>query len=186
MSSFVPKLAFIQEAALAYPLGRELMSRLQAEDVEVSVYEKRIPISTKKTFRERFLLSKRTMVVLIWKRREFQTCRPSAHYQLPLVSGCPGSCQCCYLAVRPATTERRADTRQIRGWSDSGERPAEGSAPMTSSPSLGGKGGASRSVSHVPVSIRREVPAWSRFRPSLTGRYVKRPEKGSHWDRRAD
>jgi len=97
VSSFVPKLAFIQEAALAYPLGRELMSRLQAEDVEVSVYEKRIPISTKKTFRERFLLSKRTMVVLVWKRREFQTCRPSAHYQLPLVSGCPGLCQYCYL-----------------------------------------------------------------------------------------
>ncbi|HHY32061.1 MAG TPA: spore photoproduct lyase, partial [Firmicutes bacterium] len=73
------------------------MSRLKAEDVEVSVYEKKIPLSTQKTFAERFFLSKRTMVVLVWKRRDFQTCRPSAHYQLPLVSGCPGLCEYCYL-----------------------------------------------------------------------------------------
>lgn len=97
MGPFIPKLAFIQEAALAYPLGRELMNRLKAEDVEVSVYEKKIPLSTQKTFAERFFLSKRTMVVLVWKRRDFQTCRPSAHYQLPLVSGCPGLCEYCYL-----------------------------------------------------------------------------------------
>ncbi|MGL4799436.1 MAG: spore photoproduct lyase, partial [Cellulosilyticaceae bacterium] len=30
----------------------------------------------------------------------FQSCKPSAHYQLPLVSGCMGKCQYCYLNTR--------------------------------------------------------------------------------------
>ena len=28
---------------------------------------------------------------------KFQTCKPSAHYQLPLMSGCIGQCEYCYL-----------------------------------------------------------------------------------------
>lgn len=97
MTSFVPRQALIQEAALEYPLGRELLGRLQAEGVQVSLYDKKIPPPPQEDFAQRFFRSKRTMVVLVWKRRDFQTCRPSAHYQLPLVSGCPGLCQYCYL-----------------------------------------------------------------------------------------
>ncbi len=97
VSPFVPRFAFVQEAALAYPLGRRLAAALKARGAEVSIYAKRIPASSERAFREKFLASKRTMVVLVWKRREFQTCKPSAHYQLPLVSGCPGLCQYCYL-----------------------------------------------------------------------------------------
>lgn len=40
---------------------------------------------------------KRTLVVGIKKSLKFQTCKPSAHYQLPLVSGCMGQCEYCYL-----------------------------------------------------------------------------------------
>lgn len=39
------------------------------------------------------------MVVSVRKLSEFQSCKPSAHYQLPLVSGCPGHCQYCYLST---------------------------------------------------------------------------------------
>ncbi|MDP2858453.1 MAG: spore photoproduct lyase, partial [Bacillota bacterium] len=40
---------------------------------------------------------KRTLVVSVRRTLDFQTCRPSAHYQLPLVSSCPGACSYCYL-----------------------------------------------------------------------------------------
>ncbi len=41
--------------------------------------------------------SKKTLVVGVKKGFKFQTCKPSAHYQLPLVSGCMGQCEYCYL-----------------------------------------------------------------------------------------
>ena len=97
MSPFIPKLALIQRNALSYPLGNELMKRFEARGIRTLVYEKRVPVSSHETFREGFLAAKRTIVVLVWQRREFQTCKPSAHYQLPLTSGCPGLCQYCYL-----------------------------------------------------------------------------------------
>ena len=37
------------------------------------------------------------MVVSTKKSLKFQTCKPSANYQLPLVSGCMGRCEYCYL-----------------------------------------------------------------------------------------
>lgn len=40
---------------------------------------------------------KSTLVVGIRKSYEFQSCKPSAHYQLPLVSACMGMCEYCYL-----------------------------------------------------------------------------------------
>ena len=44
--------------------------------------------------------AKKTLVVRVRKEKEFSTCRPSAHYQLPLVTSCPGLCQYCYLQTR--------------------------------------------------------------------------------------
>lgn len=41
--------------------------------------------------------SKKTLVVGVKKGLKFQSCKPSAHYQLPLVSGCMGQCEYCYL-----------------------------------------------------------------------------------------
>jgi len=40
---------------------------------------------------------KKTLVVGIKRSMKFQSCKPSAHYQLPLLSGCTGQCQYCYL-----------------------------------------------------------------------------------------
>lgn len=40
---------------------------------------------------------KNTLVVGTNKTSKFQSCKPSANYQLPLVSGCTGQCQYCYL-----------------------------------------------------------------------------------------
>ncbi|MBZ4687235.1 MAG: Radical domain protein [Clostridiales bacterium] len=49
--------------------------------------------SAQEAFRE----AKKTLVVGVRKSKEFQTCKPSAHYQLPLSTSCPGKCQYCYL-----------------------------------------------------------------------------------------
>lgn len=97
MSSFVPHLVFMQKAALNYPLGQELIERFHNEGIEVLFYTKNIPTFHHKSFKEGFLFFKRIMVISVWRRKEFQTCKPSAHYQLPLVSGCPGLCEYCYL-----------------------------------------------------------------------------------------
>lgn len=39
----------------------------------------------------------RKLAVGTKKSLKFQSCKPSAHYQLPLVSGCMGQCEYCYL-----------------------------------------------------------------------------------------
>lgn len=40
---------------------------------------------------------KNTLVVGVRKTLNFESCKPSAHYQLPLVTGCTGKCEYCYL-----------------------------------------------------------------------------------------
>ncbi len=97
MPSFVPARVLISRDALSHSLGGRLADVFAGRKIPVTVYNGRIPSASRSPFRERYLWSKRTMVVLVRQEREFQTCKPSAHYQLPLVSGCPGLCQYCYL-----------------------------------------------------------------------------------------
>jgi spore photoproduct lyase len=97
MEAFIPRVVFIQKSALEYPLGSKLLEEFNSRGIEVSLYDKRIPTTRGRTFKDQFFRAKRTLVALVWTRREFQTCKPSAHYQLPLVSGCPGHCEYCYL-----------------------------------------------------------------------------------------
>lgn len=93
----MPGLVLIARDALEYSLGTELADRFRSAGVQVTVYDKRVPSAMGGGFREKYIASKRTLVVMVRGRREFQTCKPSAHYQLPLVSGCPGLCEYCYL-----------------------------------------------------------------------------------------
>ncbi|WP_170074690.1 spore photoproduct lyase [Paraclostridium dentum] len=46
---------------------------------------------------EQYRSGKETLVVGKRSSLKFQTCKPSAHYQLPIVSGCMGRCEYCYL-----------------------------------------------------------------------------------------
>ncbi len=56
-----------------------------------------MPVEKGLTEPEKYRRAKRTLVVSVRRTLDFQTCRPSAHYQLPLVSSCPGACSYCYL-----------------------------------------------------------------------------------------
>ncbi|SHF42781.1 spore photoproduct lyase [Desulforamulus putei] len=96
---FIPKRVFIEPAALEYELGRRLRDRFRSEGIPVTVTgaHNRVTGIPGKTAQEAFMEAKRTLVVGIRRGKEFQTCKPSAHYQLPLVTSCPGKCEYCYL-----------------------------------------------------------------------------------------
>ena len=93
------KRVIFEPQALNYPLGRKLYERFHEESVEVLMTpsHNRVTCIPGKTARESFLEAKRTLVVGVRRSRDLQTCRPSAHYQLPLVTSCPARCEYCYL-----------------------------------------------------------------------------------------
>lgn len=99
--TFIPKRVFFEPDALEYPLGRELFQHFTSMGIEVkkTPSHNRITGIPGKTPQEAYLEGKRTLVVGVRRSLDFQTCKPSAHYQLPLVTSCPGKCEYCYLAT---------------------------------------------------------------------------------------
>jgi len=97
-SSFFPKRVIFEPGALNYPLGRRLLDHFSGTEAEI-LYTKshnrvtQIPGEGARAYRE----AKETLVVGVRRSRSFATCRPSAHYQLPLATSCPGMCEYCYL-----------------------------------------------------------------------------------------
>ena len=94
---FIPNKVLIEEKALHYANGK---------NIEKFFMERNIPITYIKNTRvklegnslaEKYAYGKNILVVGVRKISSFQTCKPSAHYQLPLVSGCMGMCEYCYL-----------------------------------------------------------------------------------------
>jgi spore photoproduct lyase len=95
---FIPQRAIIEEKALEYERGNEILKELQRQEIEVKIMKGgRVSGIPGKTEQEMFYHGKNTLVVGVRKESEFQTCKPSAHYMLPLVSGCSGMCEYCYL-----------------------------------------------------------------------------------------
>ncbi|MBS5822266.1 MAG: spore photoproduct lyase [Clostridium argentinense] len=95
---FNPKRVIFEEGALTYDKGKELLEFFKTQDVEIK-YSKsgRISGSPGKSPREMYGEGKSTLVVGVRNTLKFESCKPSAHYQLPLVSGCMGMCEYCYL-----------------------------------------------------------------------------------------
>lgn len=95
---FKPYKVVFDEKALEYKLGKELYDTFKKSDSEVLLNRGGRVIGKKDESEiEKFVSSKRTLVVGVRKITEFQSCKPSANYQLPLVSGCNGMCEYCYL-----------------------------------------------------------------------------------------
>ncbi len=102
MKPFLPATAIFRKNALEYPLGKKLQQLFTGMDeIETHVVSPRGPFPGNKDlcFRDKFIKAKKTLVVSVRSLGEFQTCKPSAHYQLPLVTGCPAHCQYCYLST---------------------------------------------------------------------------------------
>jgi spore photoproduct lyase len=98
---FIPRRAFIEKAALEYPLGQSVQQKLHEAGVPIMILRERQRLSIPgNTASSRYSEAKKTLVVRVRKSKEFETCKPSAHYQLPLISSCPGLCEYCYLQTR--------------------------------------------------------------------------------------
>jgi len=96
---FKPKRVFFERQALDYPSGKKLYDYFTNQNVELLTLNSHnrvtgIPGSTPQ---EAYLEGKKTLVVGVRKTLNFASCKPSAHYQLPLVTSCMGKCQYCYL-----------------------------------------------------------------------------------------
>lgn len=96
---FVPKRVLFDPEALNYSLGEKLYKEFLSKDyVEVrKLNSSRVTGIPGDTAEKGYIEAKRTILVTVRKALKFQTCKPSAHYQLPLVSSCPGLCEYCYL-----------------------------------------------------------------------------------------
>ena len=110
---FRPKRVLFEEAALDYELGRRLWDRFTGRaagapaagvggpvppvEVRMIPSHNRVTGLPGGTPAQAYLEAKRTLVVGVRRGLSFASCRPSAHYQLPLVTSCPGLCEYCYL-----------------------------------------------------------------------------------------
>ncbi len=98
---YIPKRVFFEKKSLEYPLGKKLYDLFNEMKVDVEVMKSnRVTKIPGKTPAQAYSEGKRSLVVRVRKNKEFQTCKPSAHYQLPLISGCSGMCEYCYLNTR--------------------------------------------------------------------------------------
>jgi spore photoproduct lyase len=99
LAVFVPKRVLIEPDALDYQLGQELRDRFRDAGAAVAILPESNRVSglpgdtPAAAYRE----AKQTLVIAVRRTLRFQTCKPSAHYQLPLVTSCPGMCEYCYL-----------------------------------------------------------------------------------------
>ena len=96
---FEPKRVIFEPDALKYPLGEKLQRYFRERGVEISrtASHNRVTSIPGKTRPEGYAEAKRTLVVGVRRTKKFETCRPSAHFQLPLATSCPGKCEYCYL-----------------------------------------------------------------------------------------
>lgn len=101
MERFRPVRAYFEPAAMDYELGRQLHDRLKSMAVPIRFTgsHNRVTGLPGKSAGEAYQEAKRTLVVGVRKSAEFAPCKPSAHFQLPLNTSCPGMCEYCYLAT---------------------------------------------------------------------------------------
>lgn len=97
---FIPRRIVFEKSALNYEIGYNIYNFFK-DKKEVELIEMKgnrikghIPGDN---LRDYYKEGKNTLVVGIKKKLDFQSCKPSANYQLPLLSGCVGKCQYCYL-----------------------------------------------------------------------------------------
>jgi spore photoproduct lyase len=85
-----------------------MVARLRRLGVPVATVRShtRLPTPPGDSVRARYAQAKMTLAIGVRKTLEFATSKPSADYALPLVTGCPGHCEYCYLQTtlgpRPA------------------------------------------------------------------------------------
>ncbi len=97
--TFEPKRVFFEKDALEYEMGKRLYKIFRDKNIEVSELKShnRVTEIPGNTPQQAYFEGKNTLVVGVRHTLKFQSCKPSAHYQLPLVTSCMGMCTYCYL-----------------------------------------------------------------------------------------
>lgn len=97
---FIPNRIIFEKGSLDYEIGENIYKafkdnpRVEIITVSSNRIKENIPGENLYSF---YREGKKTLVVGVKKGFKFQSCKPSANYQLPLISGCIGQCQYCYL-----------------------------------------------------------------------------------------
>lgn len=101
VKEFIPARVFYEPRVLDYPLGKTLVQHFRLMEIPITptTSHNRVSGIPGKTSAEAYREAKRTLVIGVRRSEAFQSCKPSAHYQLPLVTSCPGMCEYCYLAT---------------------------------------------------------------------------------------
>jgi spore photoproduct lyase len=95
---FKPMRVIFEEKSLEYERGKQLFEKFKNDNIETRIIKgARVSGIPGKTDAEMYFEGKNTLVVGVRKQLDFQSCKPSAHYMLPLFSGCAGMCEYCYL-----------------------------------------------------------------------------------------
>lgn len=97
---FIPKRIIFEKDVLKFDTAKEILNRFKdntnMEIINLTSNKLKQHIPGENLFSQ-YKEGKRTLVVGTKKSLKFQSCKPSAHYQIPLVSGCMGQCEYCYL-----------------------------------------------------------------------------------------
>lgn len=97
---FNPKRVIFEKDTLDTEVGSNIYNMVKAntkiEIINAAANKIKLHIPGDNLY-EQYRSGKETLVVGKRKSLKFQTCKPSANYQLPLVSGCMGRCEYCYL-----------------------------------------------------------------------------------------
>jgi spore photoproduct lyase len=97
---FIPKQILLEKDILDYPLAADIVNYFKStphvEIIQLTNNRLKEHIGGEDLYTQ-YRQGKKTLVVGTKKGLTFQSCKPSAHYQLPLVSGCMGQCEYCYL-----------------------------------------------------------------------------------------
>lgn len=101
MIDFIPKQVFYEPDALNYPLGKNLVAYFEKLNIPMkpTTSHNRVIGIAGDTPIEAYREAKETLVLGVRRGKTFQSCKPSAHYQLPLATSCPGMCEYCYLST---------------------------------------------------------------------------------------
>lgn len=95
---FIPNRVIFEKSSFNYQRGRELYDYFRGKNIDtILLSSDRIQGILSRSPKEKYKEGKRTLIIGARKTLNFQSCKPSAHYQLPLVSGCMGQCEYCYL-----------------------------------------------------------------------------------------
>lgn len=98
MRLWLPDRILFEEDALQYPLGQAIYARYKDQTATgIIPSHNRITGLPGHSPRQKYAAAKQTLAVGVRRTLTFQPSKPSADYALPLLTGCPGHCEYCYL-----------------------------------------------------------------------------------------